>query len=228
MAITLDLVVDVTAFLEGPFNGTGMNTDLNPAYIPLSQPYNTSPWSYSGSESVGSIPNGDVVDWVLVELRDAADAASATPATTVEQQAAFILNTGEIVGLDGVSDLQFNSTINQNLFVVLWHRNHLGVMSANALTPSGGVYSYNFTTGESQAYGGVTGHKEIGTGIWGLIAGDGNTDGEITLSDKSSWSGEAGKTGYLMTDYSMNGQVNNQDKNDILLNNLTSESQVPE
>jgi len=228
MAVTLNLVVDISAFLEGPFNGTDMNSDLNPAYIPLSQPYNTPPWSYSGSESVGSIPNGDVVDWVLVELRDAADAASATPATTVEQQAAFILNTGEIVGLDGVSDLQFNSTINQNLFVVLWHRNHLGVMSANALTPSGGVYSYNFTTGESQAYGGVTGHKEIGTGIWGLIAGDGNADGEITLSDKSSWSGEAGKTGYLMTDYSMNGQVNNQDKNDILLNNLTSESQVPE
>jgi hypothetical protein len=110
----------------------------------------------------------------------------------------------------------------------VWHRNHLGVISANPVTSSGGVYSCNFTTGETQAYGGTAGHKEIGTGIWGLIAGDGNADGEITLSDKSSWSGEAGKTGYLMTDYSMNGQVNNQDKNDILLNNLTSESQVPE
>ncbi len=61
--------------MEGPFNGTDMNTDLTDlTYVPLNQPYNTSPWNYTGTESVGSIPNSDVVDWILIELRDAANA----------------------------------------------------------------------------------------------------------------------------------------------------------
>jgi hypothetical protein len=143
------------------------------------------------------------------------------------QQAAFILNNGSIVGLDGVSNLQFDNSVTQGLFVVVWHRNHLGVMSGTPLFPIGGVYHFNFTTGQTQAYGGAAGHKEIGAGIWGLVAGDGNADGEITTADKSSWATEAGKKGYLSNDYSMNSEVNNQDKNEKWTSNLTYKSQVP-
>ena len=42
---------DITAFLEGPFNGTDMNALLG-SYIPLSQPYNVAPWGYAGTENV--------------------------------------------------------------------------------------------------------------------------------------------------------------------------------
>ena len=63
------IILDLKANLEGPFNGTDMNTDLNPWMIPNNQPYNTSPWYYNGSESFAAVPNGDVVDWILVELR---------------------------------------------------------------------------------------------------------------------------------------------------------------
>jgi len=35
--------LELTVFLEGPFNGTDMNTGLNPNDIPLNQPYNTTP-----------------------------------------------------------------------------------------------------------------------------------------------------------------------------------------
>ncbi|MEZ5197258.1 MAG: hypothetical protein R2764_12910 [Bacteroidales bacterium] len=60
----------LTVFLEGPFNAGKMNTDLNKAnQIPLSQPYHTAPWNYNGNESVSEIPNGAVVDWVLVDIR---------------------------------------------------------------------------------------------------------------------------------------------------------------
>ena len=46
-----------------------MNTSLlTGGYIPTTQPYSGAPWSYSGTESVGSIP-ALVVDWILVELR---------------------------------------------------------------------------------------------------------------------------------------------------------------
>jgi len=165
MAITLALTVDLTAFLEGPYAYGSMDTNLlQGGVIPLSQPFNTAPWNYAGTESVSSFPQY-TVDWVLIEIRDAADAASATSATVIDRQAAFVNYTGAIVASDGSSNLVLTGPVTQNLFVVIYHRNHLSVMSATALTESGGVYPYNFTTGEAQAYGGSSGHKEVGSGI---------------------------------------------------------------
>lgn len=80
--------LDIKVFLEGPFAGSDMQTKLNnEELIPLNQPYNIALWNYPGSESVLAIPNNDVVDWILVELRNATDAASATPSTIISQQA---------------------------------------------------------------------------------------------------------------------------------------------
>ena len=88
MAVILALTVNLKEFLEGPFTGTEMTTLLNSGgIIPLAQPYNVAPWNYSGSESVVSIPNANVVDWVMVELRDAASAPLATVGTRIARQA---------------------------------------------------------------------------------------------------------------------------------------------
>ncbi|RLD53861.1 MAG: hypothetical protein DRJ05_15745, partial [Bacteroidetes bacterium] len=84
-SINLEMMV----FLEGPFNGTDMNPSTGSGFLPLTQPYGGSPWNYSGAESVTSIP-ANVVDWILVELRDAPDAGSAIPSTMIAQQAAFL------------------------------------------------------------------------------------------------------------------------------------------
>ncbi|MCD4745907.1 MAG: hypothetical protein K8R58_06375 [Bacteroidales bacterium] len=208
-----------------------MNTHLNDAgLLPLAQPYNIAPWNYAGTESVASIPNPDIVDWVLIELRDATDASLATGATMIAQQAAFLLNDGSVVGLDGIGNLQFNSlAIQQSLFVIIWHRNHLGVMSANPVSKTGGVYTYNFSTGAGQAYGGANGHKEIGAGIWGMIGGDGDANKQISNADKIDvWASEAGSSGYLSGDFSMDGQVGNPDKNDIWAPNSGKGGQVPD
>ena len=97
---------NLKVYLEGPFDESLMNTNLNSlGLIPLSQPYNTEPWNYSCTENVPEIPNPEIVDWVLIELRDAADAASANTATTIARRAVFLLNDGRIVGLDGSSRL---------------------------------------------------------------------------------------------------------------------------
>ncbi|MBC8485082.1 MAG: hypothetical protein H8D45_03470 [Bacteroidetes bacterium] len=221
--------VNMNVFLEGPFNGTDMNTHLNPADLPLTHPYGGPPWNYSGTESVASIPNTNIVDWVLVELRDTTEAQYAGGLTIIARQAAFLLNDGSIVGLDGTSFLKFNVPIENSLFAVVWHRNHLGVLSANALTGLGNVYFYNFTTGADKAYGGASGHKEIGTGTWGMIASDGNADGSVNLLDKDVvWAQQAGEKGYKSGDYNLNGQVNNPDKDDFWVPNEGNGSQVPE
>ena len=97
----LSLLLNLTVFLEGPFNGVEMTTSLNPSNLPLYQPYSSAPWNYGGNESVAVIPSPDIVDWVLIELRDATDASLATSGTVIAQQAAFLLKDGTVVGLDG-------------------------------------------------------------------------------------------------------------------------------
>jgi hypothetical protein len=221
-------IVNLNAYLEGPFNGVNMSTLLNSgSLLPLAQPYNVAPWSYSGTESVAVVPNANVVDWVLVELRDALNAGSATVGTRIARQAAFILNDGSIVGMDGFSKLIFTATITNNLFAIVWHKNHLGIMSAVPLTLSGGMYSYNFTTSGTQSYG-ANSQKLLVAGKWGMYSGDGDANNTINSTDKTSvWTPNVGKMGYLNADFNRNGQVNNPDKNNYWLPNMGKSCQVP-
>lgn len=218
---TLVLRLDVKVLLEGPFNGFNMNAGLNPNFIPLDQPYSASPWNYNGTESVPAIPNVNVVDWVYVELRDATDASLATPGTMIAQQAAFLLRNGSIVGLDGIagSYLTFNVSPQYGLYVVVSHRNHIDVLSAFALTQTTGIYTYNFRSGANQAYGNT--QKEVITGLWGMVAGNGLQDILIDDFDKTNvWEPQSGMSGYLQGDFNMDSQVDNNDKDDYWYPNI--------
>ena len=223
------LLVDVKTFLEGTFNGTNMETVLNGSgYLPLAQPYSASPWNYTGSETVTALPSADIADWVLLELRDAADAGSANGSTVVARRAAFILSNGVIVDLDGISPVQFAVSINQNMFAVVYHRNHLAAMSANPLSQAGNVYVYDFTASSAQFYGNTLGSNELAPGVWGMIAGDGDASGQVNNQDKVDvWAIQAGLSGYNAGDFSMDGQVNNADKVDLWVPNGGRSTQVP-
>ncbi|MEZ5197573.1 MAG: FG-GAP repeat protein [Bacteroidales bacterium] len=221
--------LNLTAFLQGPYNGSEMNTDLNPEPIPLSQPYDDPlKWDYQGTESVATIPNADVVDWVLVELRETSgDASTALPDSMISQQAAFILKDGSVVGLDGASPLYFDNEISDNLYVVVYHRNHLPIMSSGPLIAAKGDYSWDFTTGVGQAYG-TDALVDLGGGVYGMIGGDGNSNGQIEYYDKDSvWTAEAGNAAYLFGDFSLDKQADNIDKNDLWEPNLDVINQVP-
>jgi hypothetical protein len=87
-----------------------MFTELNKSdLIPLSQPYNVEPWNYSGSESVDSIPNIHIVDWVLVDIRSADSAGAATSETIFARKAGFLLDNGTIFNPDGQTLLSFDT-----------------------------------------------------------------------------------------------------------------------
>ena len=231
-------LLSLKVYLEGPFNGTNMNTSIN-SILPLSHPFNPAlpyfgnplpDWRYTGSGSVGAIPNVNIVDWVLIELRDAPTAASATKATMVAQIPAFITNNGNIVALNGSTSPEFSNAIVNNLYVVIYQRNHVSIMNANLIPYAAGTYTYDFTTGAAQVYGGAAAHKQLATGKWGMRSGDGNGDCDVLSNDKTAvWSlpGQLGKTGYLPSDYNLDRQTNNKDKNDKWLPNLGSGSSVP-
>lgn len=143
-------------------------------------------------------------------------------------QAAFILNDGSIVDLDGSSNLVFPVSISQNLYVAVWQRNHIGIISNNALTPSGGIYSYDFTSGGNQVYGDVDGHKQLAPGIWGMFSGDGDRNGSIGTGDEApTWETQAGTKGYIDSDYNLDSESNNIDKDDYWVPNIGEGTQVP-
>ncbi len=207
--------VKAKIFLEGPYaGGATMSTGLT---IPTSDPY-------SLGESVISIPD-DVVDWVLVELRKG---LTATSATFVSSRAAFIKNDGSIVDLNGTSPVEFNGVSAGNYYIIVKHRNHLGVMSASVVSLSSSSTLYDFTTASNKFYGESAGAKDLGSGVWGMIAGDGNGNGQVQNDDSENiWKSANGTSGYKNSDYNMNGQVQNDDNENYWKINNGKGSQVP-
>lgn len=217
--------IDIKVYLEGAYNGAGMDTGLT-QLIPLDQPFNTDLWNYYGEENVDSIPAG-IVDWVLVELRDTLSVADAGQTTMVERKACFLNSSGQVVNLDGSPLVRFATKIKDSLFVVVRHRNHLPVISAVPLVNNLGTYSFDFSASAS-AYGGINAQKDLGNGMFAIIAGDMNGDGIIDYFDKTTaWELEAGTFGYKNADLDLNGHVDNRDKVELLEVNQGFISQVP-
>jgi hypothetical protein len=223
--------LNLAAFIEGPFDEISgqMATGLNPDHLPLIQPYNQSPWNYIETEEIAELPSSNIVDWLLIELRDAPTASQALSGTRFARQSAFLLNNGSIVTTDGSSYLQFDDPITHQLYVVIHHRNHLSIMSATPLPYQKGIYNYDFSTGADQIYQGSLTCKELTTGVWGLIAGDADANGIIEPPDKViAWETSAGMQGYLSSDLNLDGQSDNRDKDDLWLPNVGKGSFVPQ
>lgn len=204
--------LDINVFLEGPYNAgnANMNTALLAAnVIPLSQPYSVAPWLYAGTETVTVIP-ANVVDWVLVELRDAATADAATELTKLAgwPRAMFLRNDGKLIGLDGNLPSIGNPTIVNNLYIVIRHRNHIDIMSAAGITLTGSNYTYNFTDAVTKAHGGSLGYKQIATGVFGMVTGDADVDGSVFLTDRTRWAVDFGNINvYMISDFDMDANV---------------------
>lgn len=205
--------VNLKVFLQGPFKNGLMTTYLNSnGVIPLNSEnaYHAASFGYT-AKSVLSIPNANVVDWVIVELR-----SGTTPATKLSAQAGFILKNGIIVDKDGSSQLNFPGVNVGSYFVVVFQRNHLSIMSSLPVDINATSNLYDFTTSQTQAFGnnGMVDLTGGGT-VFGMIAGDANQDGQITSSDYNVFSPKfyAATYGYEISDLNMDGQVTSSDFN---------------
>lgn len=208
-------------FLQGAYDTTTnlMRTDLKTAgLLPTTQPYLSSPLAYSGTESMTSF-TGNVVDWVIVELR-----TDTTAGSMVARKAALLLNNGEIVGTDQVSAPFFPQIVQGNpYYIVIYHRNHFPVMTASAVTlPNVQATRIDLTASAANAYRTTNAVFQLETGVYGQIAGDVNWDKTLRYSgsnnDKSYIFSRIGTvipsptlndaiTGYYSEDADMNGIV---------------------
>ena len=222
---------DLKVFLEGPFQDDQMIQNLNElGYIPLNQPYEGFPWYYSGDESIDEITNYKIVDWILVELRETSDSViNATEETIIGRKAGLLLNDGSITDLDGSSLLKVNFQIEDQVYIVIWHRNHLGIISSLPAVQNKGYYSYDFTESQKSTYGGTASVRHLGNNIWGLRGGNGLGDGQIDSKDKNDvWINQINTSGYLAGDYDMDGLVSMEDKYYVWRHNAGRAELIPE
>ncbi len=201
------LAVGLKVFLEGVYNSsTGlMNTNLT-SQIPMAQPFNVAPWNYTGNESLSSIPT-NAVDWVLVELRDANNNQ-----VVLETRPALLLSNGDVQDVTGSLGVKFYNVISGNYQVVIRHRNHLAVMSSNAVTvPT--VANLDFTNPSNI----LSGNKQVAQlngSLHGLYAGDINADGVITLFDYNFYTQELSSTAtYVDSDCNLDSNTTVSDFN---------------
>ena len=216
--------LNIKVLLEGPYNGIGgMVTTLNSNnLIPLTSEiaYSSAQYGYTPS-AVTSIPNAGIIDWVLVELRDAVTPETALPSTKLSgwPKAYFLKSDGFIVDLDGTSLLNIgNPTVTNNLYVIVRHRNHIDIMSANGATLNNVTYSYDFTDALTKVYGGARGYKQVGS-MFAMVGGDIDKDGSIYVSDYNSWAVSFGQiNGYYPADINFDGACYVSDYNSWAVN----------
>jgi hypothetical protein len=145
---------ETTGLMNDSLRITRLNTSTTPAttiprLIPTLNPYgNTAPpygnasyptIGYAGGDTVSQAVlavtgNNAIVDWVLIELRNASNSA-----TVVANKRALIQRDGDVVSAtDGISPVTFSDTLRSgNFYVSIKHRNHMGIMSAAPFSLNG-------------------------------------------------------------------------------------------
>ncbi|MFK7925580.1 MAG: SdrD B-like domain-containing protein, partial [Bacteroidia bacterium] len=214
--------------MEGAFDqATGeMEASLaNQNLIPLNQPYNAAPWNYSGTESLSAIPT-QMIDWILLELRSAADSTQILARQAVWLDKAGYLH--EVNANGGYPELEIDPAIDQ-VFLVVHHRNHLGLMSANSLDLIGQSFLIDLSSDPSKILTNPqfndAGYVEITPGVYGLISGDISGNGYINATDLQQAIIQYFNGGYLSPDPTLNGLINATDLQQVI-NNYFKRSHV--
>ena len=181
--------IQIRMYLQGALLGvkppeTLMRDGLRAAaLIPLHEPYaalsNFQHVGEQGGKEVIVKPevllttgSDAIVDWVFVQLRhpDFQEIVLAT-------RSALLQRDGDVVDVDGVSPLHFQSVGPGNYLVSVRHRNHLGAMASKAFPLAEAPQLVDFTDPKATFFGN---HPMIQiVEKMALFAGDVNRDGEV-------------------------------------------------
>ncbi|GAA4282169.1 hypothetical protein [Gaetbulibacter aestuarii] len=211
-------LLKLSLFLQGPYNYfTGwMNNNLYKAgALERISPYSDGlalPNNYSSFSK-------EIVDWVWIELRD-----STNQDNIPFKSSALLKRNGDVVIVDAADGVEkpilLDNVPEGDYYVVVSHRNHLGVITANPIHVSCGTINVDLRFDSSLVQGGNNAMMDLGDGAFALYAGDYNGDGQVQNTDKSAVEQLRGISGYNNADIDMNGEVQNTDINTLLNPNL--------
>jgi len=197
-----DRCIAPKVFLQGSFDmNTGLMWDSlrTNNLVPITEPYSSPPYNNTfihiggGGETVinpmqvfGVTGDDAIVDWVFIELRD-----KSMNHSVLSTRSALLQRDGDIVDIDGISPLCFESLADSLYYLVVRHRNHFGVMTNSPITLKSEMltmidfrngmepeFSFGVSLNNNYDY---TGHaqKQLAPGIRAMWAGDANQDGRI-------------------------------------------------
>ena len=144
VAVFNGIRIPVKALLQGPYDSaTELMSDAlrSQSLIPLTEPYSALGYVFSdegGSRTTTAIALGTtgsnaLVDWMILEIRDASD-----PTRIRYSRPVLVQRDGDLVDYDGVTPPRVGVPAG-NYHVCVKHRNHLGVMSAAPLALNSGM-----------------------------------------------------------------------------------------
>ncbi|MBW6461172.1 MAG: hypothetical protein K0B08_11435, partial [Bacteroidales bacterium] len=215
-------------------------------YSPAGQPYNVAPWNYPGTEgdgynSFGNPSPGDagyptnIVDWVLVSLRDEPVLNFVTfkyEQNTLCRAAALLRNDGKII-FTGDGFECCNIDFSESYYVVIEHRNHLKIMTPQAVPIVNGTLNFDFRYNQSYTQDPLPlffgdGQKllpGLTPDTYAMYAGNGQqaSPGSLTgidFVDRIIWEITTGTIGrYRAGDFNMNADCTTTDRNTWEVNN---------
>lgn len=209
------IVLEAKVIFEGPYDEAAgvMNTDLVTAnLLPSTEPFTGLGFTHyglGGGEMVDfttiTTPTEQIVDWILVELRDKTD-----PSIVIATKSALLQSDGDIVDLDGTSPLALFCIDADSYHVAIRHRNHLGIMTMNAIPLSGNSTPLDFT-GTAIPLFGTPVLKDF-NGVKALWMGDTDQSGTVDAADRSATWNDRNLGGYLSSDVNLDGQADAADR----------------
>ena len=214
--------VDITVFLQGPTSNGSMpnNIQMAPLYgypklrLPVTSPYGAPAASCPNIDNVAEV--GAIVDWVKVEVRDAAN-----PKTVLETRALLLKTDGHIVDIEGnIPTFIYQPNA---VYLTVNHRSHLAVASNSIAGGLDGLVTYDFSTDLSKAYNPLTTTPMVqvtgSVSVWCMWAGDLNSDEFINSQDLVEQRGSMGVFDeYIAPDITLDGFVNTMDETMTLTN----------
>jgi hypothetical protein len=109
--------------------------------------------------------------------------------------------------------LSFSNAPTGNYYILVYHRNHLGVASRFRQTITrGSSVSYDFTTDSAKTFGFNAVKVSTSPVRWAMISGDANRDGFVDGLDQTIWIGQNGFDGYLSADFNGDSFVDGLDQ----------------
>jgi 2',3'-cyclic-nucleotide 2'-phosphodiesterase (5'-nucleotidase family) len=222
--------LSLKAFLGGAYDTqTGLMYDSlrNKQLISFIEPYSMSPFNrpqilFAGGETVSpSLLNmtgpDAIVDWVYIEVRSGANANQ-----IVATKRALIQRDGDVVDTNGSTNIFLPGFASGQYFISLKHRNHLGIMTANAISLNEVPALVNFTQPSYPVWvnSQITANppRKISGSAALMIAGDANFNKNVKYNglsnDKAAVLAVVGVptpnnvvNGYRPEDVNMDGQV---------------------
>lgn len=221
--------LDAKVLLRGAYRPgqANMASDLqtyfsaNSGLLPTTDPY-------GGNVTYNNIGNpagvaGSLVDWVRIEIRDAAN-----PAVKLQSKSLLLKTNGSIVDIDGT----LPEFVGQGLPVriAVFERNHIAILGNPIASFNAGTTIYDFTTALNKAsqLPGDVAQMGIINGKWYMWAGDVNNDLSVDATDMSIANNDFLNglyDQYLFTDVNLDGGVDATDgsiMNDAFINGYYS------